>query len=211
MPGTNADDGGLRRLPVAPENCPGAEPPPQKCHAVNRLSANPSTRTLPLALGQYGQPNWLQPMTVAIAHHADGRAILDAVREVRPPFSPEAVVSEFAVLLKLYGIGTVRATATRASGRASGFTSKASATRRRSGRRASCMRGCCRQSAAVASSCSTIPASWGNSAAWSAGRHGAAAMPSTTDRMAAMTSPTPLRARSCLARSLGGSPRSGRG
>ena len=42
-------------------------------------------------------------MTLAIAHRdKDGRAILDAVRERRPPFSPEAVVAEFAELLKSY-------------------------------------------------------------------------------------------------------------
>ena len=49
-------------------------------------------------------------MTLAIAH-ADPRdrerRILDAVREVKPPFSPEGVVAEFAELLKLYGIRTV--------------------------------------------------------------------------------------------------------
>ena len=46
-------------------------------------------------------------MTLAIAHHNDGRAVLDAVRERRPPFSPESVVSEFVELLKSYGITTV--------------------------------------------------------------------------------------------------------
>lgn len=48
-------------------------------------------------------------MTLAIAHAAeDGRAILDAVREARPPFSPENVVAEFAALLKSYRVTTVR-------------------------------------------------------------------------------------------------------
>jgi hypothetical protein len=47
-------------------------------------------------------------MTLAIAHRdADGRAILDAVRERRPPFSPEATVAEFAQLLKSYGVVAV--------------------------------------------------------------------------------------------------------
>lgn len=51
-------------------------------------------------------------MTLAIAH-AEGRgdelrAVLDAVREVRPPFSPDAVVREFAELLRAYRIETVR-------------------------------------------------------------------------------------------------------
>jgi hypothetical protein len=33
--------------------------------------------------------------------------VLDAVREVRPPFSPESVVKEFAILLRSYRISTV--------------------------------------------------------------------------------------------------------
>ncbi len=46
--------------------------------------------------------------TLAIAHcQADGLAVLDAVREVKPPFSPDAVVGEFAALLKSYGISRV--------------------------------------------------------------------------------------------------------
>jgi hypothetical protein len=46
-------------------------------------------------------------MTLAIGHREDSVAILDAVRESKPPFSPENVVSEFAALLKSYGISTV--------------------------------------------------------------------------------------------------------
>jgi hypothetical protein len=46
-------------------------------------------------------------MTLAIAHKIGDTAILDCVREVRPPFSPEAVVSEFASVLKSYSISSV--------------------------------------------------------------------------------------------------------
>lgn len=47
-------------------------------------------------------------MTLAIAHlDKNGRAILDAVRERRPPFSPEGVVQEFAELLKDYRVRRV--------------------------------------------------------------------------------------------------------
>ncbi len=47
-------------------------------------------------------------MTLAVAHiDANGLAVLDAVREVKPPFSPDAVVEEFAALLKSYGISRV--------------------------------------------------------------------------------------------------------
>jgi hypothetical protein len=46
--------------------------------------------------------------TLAIAHmEADGIAVLDCIREVRPPFSPDGVVEEFAALLKTYGIARV--------------------------------------------------------------------------------------------------------
>jgi hypothetical protein len=46
-------------------------------------------------------------MTLAIAHKEGDRAILDAIREMKPPFSPENVVAEFATLLKTYRINTV--------------------------------------------------------------------------------------------------------
>jgi Phage Terminase len=47
-------------------------------------------------------------MTLAIAHREkDGRAVLDAIRERRPPFSPEDVTSEFARLLKAFRVGKV--------------------------------------------------------------------------------------------------------
>ncbi len=37
--------------------------------------------------------------TLAVAHREDDRVVLDAVRERRPPFSPEAVAAEFAGLV----------------------------------------------------------------------------------------------------------------
>ena len=47
-------------------------------------------------------------MTLAIGHcETSGLAVLDAVREVRPPFSPDAVAEEFATLLKSYNISRV--------------------------------------------------------------------------------------------------------
>lgn len=46
--------------------------------------------------------------TLAIAHRTiDGRAVVDAVREARPPFGPDTVVQEFAALLKSYGLSAV--------------------------------------------------------------------------------------------------------
>ena len=46
-------------------------------------------------------------MTLAVAHREGDAAVLDAIRERWPPFSPEAVVSEFAELLRSYSIGRV--------------------------------------------------------------------------------------------------------
>jgi hypothetical protein len=47
-------------------------------------------------------------MTLAIAHREkDGRAVLDAIRERRPPFSPEDVTSEFAMLLRVFRVAKV--------------------------------------------------------------------------------------------------------
>jgi hypothetical protein len=40
--------------------------------------------------------------SIAISHREGNRAVLDCVRERLPPFSPEAVVNEFALLLKSY-------------------------------------------------------------------------------------------------------------
>ena len=45
---------------------------------------------------------------VAICHAEGKTAVLDAVRERRPPFSPDAVTEEFAGLLKAYGIQKVQ-------------------------------------------------------------------------------------------------------
>jgi hypothetical protein len=45
---------------------------------------------------------------IALAHREGEAGVLDVVRERRPPFSPDAVVEEFATLLKSYGVNTVR-------------------------------------------------------------------------------------------------------
>jgi hypothetical protein len=46
-------------------------------------------------------------MTMAVGHREDKAVILDCLRERRPPFSPDAVVEEFAATLKSYGITKV--------------------------------------------------------------------------------------------------------
>jgi hypothetical protein len=47
-------------------------------------------------------------MTLAIAHPEGDRAILDLVREIKPPFSPDDVAREFSDALTSYGIARVR-------------------------------------------------------------------------------------------------------
>ena len=47
-------------------------------------------------------------MTLAIGHQDGDRAVLDAVREAKPPYSPEQVTIEFASLLKTYGVVRVQ-------------------------------------------------------------------------------------------------------
>jgi hypothetical protein len=46
-------------------------------------------------------------MTLAIAHGEGERVVIDCVREQRAPFSPDAVVQDFAALLKSYRISVV--------------------------------------------------------------------------------------------------------
>jgi hypothetical protein len=46
-------------------------------------------------------------MTLAIGHRQDDVIVIDAVRERRPPFSPEDVVLEFSAILKSYRISNV--------------------------------------------------------------------------------------------------------
>jgi hypothetical protein len=47
-------------------------------------------------------------MTLAIGHRQDDIAIIDAIREIKPPCSPEAVIVEFSELLKSYGLFRVQ-------------------------------------------------------------------------------------------------------
>lgn len=46
--------------------------------------------------------------TLAISHREGDRIIIDCIREMRPPFSPEAVIYDFSALIKTYGITFVR-------------------------------------------------------------------------------------------------------
>ena len=45
--------------------------------------------------------------TLAIGHREDDTVVVDAVRERKPPFSPESVVDEYAKLLERYVVNEV--------------------------------------------------------------------------------------------------------
>jgi hypothetical protein len=57
------------------------------------------------AAGGSGQDS----MTMAISHVERDVAVLDCIRERKPPFSPDDVVAEFAALMKAYGVTTAQA------------------------------------------------------------------------------------------------------
>jgi hypothetical protein len=46
-------------------------------------------------------------MTMAISHKEGDKAVIDVVREVKPPFNPETAVDDFCIVLKQYRIGRV--------------------------------------------------------------------------------------------------------
>jgi hypothetical protein len=66
--------------------------------------------------------------TMAISHREGDRIFIDAIREVQPPFSPEAVIDGFASLCKSYRISKLRVTAMPVNFRDSSFESVASST-----------------------------------------------------------------------------------
>jgi hypothetical protein len=45
--------------------------------------------------------------SLAVAHAESGVAVLDCLRETRPPFSPDAVCAEFSAVLRHYGLAVV--------------------------------------------------------------------------------------------------------
>jgi hypothetical protein len=46
-------------------------------------------------------------MAMCIGHREGGVIIIDALRERRPPFSPDSIVDEFAIVLKSYRVSKV--------------------------------------------------------------------------------------------------------
>jgi len=74
----------------------------------------PDRLELPPVANEIGYVAFVDPsggaqdaMTLAIAHSNGDTAVLDAVREVKPPFSPDAVVQDFVALLAAYRLNEV--------------------------------------------------------------------------------------------------------
>ena len=87
---------------------------------VIEKAVSPGRLALPRAAG-FRYHAFLDPsggsadsFTLAVAHREGDRVVLDHLSEVRPPFSPETVASDFAVILK--GYGCARAVADRYAG-----------------------------------------------------------------------------------------------
>src|SRR5262249_16241652 len=65
-------------------------------------------------LSQYKYSAFVDPsggssdsFTLAVSHREGERVIIDAIRDVRPPFSPEAVLHDFSILCKQYRINQI--------------------------------------------------------------------------------------------------------
>jgi hypothetical protein len=79
----------------------------EQCTVVDRYELPPAEDTTYVAFVDPSGGS-SDSMTLAIAHlDGENAAVLDAVREVRPPFSPDQVVSDFCDLQQSYGITRV--------------------------------------------------------------------------------------------------------
>jgi hypothetical protein len=72
--------------------------------------------------------------TMAISHRGGTTAILDVVRERQPPFSPEAVIKEFAAVFRQYRPARLQAIGMEPTFRSSSSPRKASSCSAASGR-----------------------------------------------------------------------------
>ena len=82
-------------------------------HACIRLMSSPNQRA-PIRTPDQSYEGFCDPsggsadsMTLAIGHREGDNVIIDALRERKPPFSPDDVVSEFSDLLKTYKVSKV--------------------------------------------------------------------------------------------------------
>jgi hypothetical protein len=88
-------------------------------------------------------------MTLAIAHREGETEILDVIREHKPPFSPEAVVEEFASLIRSYRCSKVYGDRYGGEWPREQFSKRSSSRSRRRNLSLSCIETCYRSSTAV--------------------------------------------------------------
>jgi hypothetical protein len=83
----------------------------ERCVIENGLELPPAPKTFKYVAAVDPSGGSQDSMTLCIAHseERDGvaRAVIDLIREVRPPFSPEEVVAEFAATLANYEVASV--------------------------------------------------------------------------------------------------------
>jgi hypothetical protein len=77
------------------------------CTVRGRVEMLPAAGVLYRAFVDPAGGSGTDSMTLAIAHRQDKACVLDAIREIRPPFSPEAAVSEMSALLKTFRVHDV--------------------------------------------------------------------------------------------------------
>jgi hypothetical protein len=132
-------------------------------------------------------------MTLAIGHKQDDTIVIDAIRERKPPFSPDDVVDEFSTLLKAYRVSKVSGDRYAGEWPRERFraTSVTILPRNRS---PTCIGTFCPSSTRGASTYWTISAWSRSSSAWSAGRREAARIPSIMVRALTLTTTWPTAA-----------------
>src|SRR5207247_182487 len=77
------------------------------CVSVGIYERAPVSGTYYHAFLDFAGGSGSDSMTFAIGHKDGDVVVVDALREVRPPFSPEFAIAEFAALLKTYKVYTV--------------------------------------------------------------------------------------------------------
>jgi hypothetical protein len=79
------------------------------CVARGRFELPPQTGAVYTGFVDAAGGSGTDSMTMAIAHREGERVVVDVLREIRPPFSPESATQEYAQLLKSYRLTSVTA------------------------------------------------------------------------------------------------------
>jgi hypothetical protein len=79
----------------------------QACVSTGVYERPPLSGTTYKAFLDFAGGSGSDSMTLAIGHREGSTVVIDALREVRPPFSPEFAIAQFVSLLKSYRIYTV--------------------------------------------------------------------------------------------------------